>query len=159
MFERGRTAEALQSDPIALGSIAALSLGFAAAAVLAAVGFIVSAVASARERVNEFTLLRALGLSRRQLGTWLTLEQAFLAALGLIFGTIVGLVLVGLVLPLISVTQTGVTAFPDALIIYPLNAILALDLALVLVLVIVVVVLSAVVRRQGLASQLRIGQG
>jgi predicted lysophospholipase L1 biosynthesis ABC-type transport system permease subunit len=149
----------LQSDPIALGTIAALSLGFAAAAILAAVGFTVSAVAAARERVAEFTLLRALGLSKRQLGVWLSVEQAVLVVMGLVFGTIVGLVLVSLILPLISVTQQGEVAFPDLVVTYPLNAILLLDLALVVTLALVVVVLSVVVRRQGLAAQLRIGEG
>ena len=158
VVDRAATTLALQTDPIALGSIAALSLGFTAAALLAAVGFIVSAVASARERVNEFTLLRALGLSSRQLGVWLTLEQAILVALGLFFGTLVGLGLVGLVLPLITVTQEGSIAFPDPAITYPITAILALDAAVILALVVVVMVLSVVVRRQRLASQIRMGQ-
>jgi hypothetical protein len=50
-------------------------------------------------------------------------------------------------------------AFPDLVVTYPLNAILLLDLALVVTLALVVVVLSVVVRRQGLAAQLRIGEG
>ncbi|MEX0863896.1 MAG: FtsX-like permease family protein [Acidimicrobiia bacterium] len=157
--ERVERAITLQSDPIALGTIAALSLGFAASAILAAVGFTVSAVAAARERVAEFTLLRALGLSKRQLGVWLSIEQAVLVIMGLLFGTIVGLVLVSLILPLISVTQQGAIAFPVLIVAYPLNAILLLDLAVVVTLALVVVVLSVVVRRQGLAAQLRIGEG
>jgi hypothetical protein len=150
-------ATGLRTDPIALGTIALLSLGFVAAAILAGVGFIVSAIAAAKERVGEFTLLRALGLSRGQLSAWLSIEQAALALLGLVFGTLVGILLVSVVMPLITVTQRGEVTFPDLLVIYPLSSILIIDVAVMFVLVLVVVALSLVIRRQGLATQLRIG--
>jgi hypothetical protein len=154
---RADVATGLRTDPIALGTIALLSLGFVAAAILAGVGFIVSAIAAAKERVGEFTLLRALGLSRGQLSAWLSIEQAALALLGLVFGTLVGLLLVSVVMPLITVTQRGEVTFPDLLVIYPLSSILIIDVAVMFVLVLVVVALSVVIRRQGLATQLRIG--
>ena len=44
----------------------------------------------ARERVTEFGLLRALGLSPRQLGIWMALEQGLLVVSGLALGTLVG---------------------------------------------------------------------
>ena len=68
---RGQT---LATDPIALGIIGALAIGFVAAALFAVVGFIVSAAVSARERIAEFALLRALGLSSGQLSVWLSLR-------------------------------------------------------------------------------------
>ena len=71
---------ALSTDPVALGSIGALGIGFVAAAIFAVIGFVVSAAVSARERVAEFALLRALGLSTGQLSIWLSLENAVLAA-------------------------------------------------------------------------------
>jgi hypothetical protein len=154
---RAETVAALQTDPIALGAIGSLSLGFVAAAVIAAVGFAVSAVAAARERVAEFTLLRALGLSRRQLGSWLVAEQALLAVLGIGFGTIVGLVLVSLLLPLITVTQEGAAVVPSLVLVYPLRTILLIDLVVVAALLGVITLLTAMVRRQSLADRLRLG--
>ena len=73
----------LATDPIALGIIGALAIGFVAAALFAIVGFIVSAAVSARERIAEFALLRALGLSSGQLSVWLSLENAALATVSL----------------------------------------------------------------------------
>ena len=48
----------------------------------AAIGFLVSATISTNERRGEFALLRALGLSDRQLTLWLALENTFLLAAG-----------------------------------------------------------------------------
>ena len=81
----------LATDPVALGIIGALGIGFVAAALFAIVGFVVSASVSARERINEFALLRALGLSSGQLSVWLSLENAVLATSACWWGPASGL--------------------------------------------------------------------
>ena len=55
----------LSADPVALGIIGALSVGFVVAALFAVIGLAISAAVSARQRRTEFALLRALGLSGR----------------------------------------------------------------------------------------------
>ncbi len=84
---------ALATDPVALGTIGALAIGFVAAAIFAVIGFVLSAAVSARERFAEFALLRALGLSSGQLSVWLSLENALLAAFSLVSGSVLGLVI------------------------------------------------------------------
>jgi ABC-type lipoprotein release transport system permease subunit len=158
VFNRFEQATTLRSDPVALGTLGALSLGFVAAAIFAAVGFTVSAAVSARERLTEFALLRALGLSPRQLAGWLSLEHSMLVVFSLVMGTILGLLLAWLVLPLIAITQAATQAVPDVIVVYPWLAILALELAITIVLVIVVVVMTSVLRRIGLGTLLRIGE-
>ena len=148
----------LSTDPVALGTIGALSIGFIAAAVFAAVGFAVSATVSARERITEFGLLRALGLSPRQLGLWITLEQGVLVVSSLVFGTLVGWALTATILPLVTVTQQGTRPVPDVAIVYPWDAVLLLELALVAVLGVIVLVMSLLLRRLGLGSLLRLGE-
>jgi ABC-type antimicrobial peptide transport system permease subunit len=149
--------DSLVSDPVALGTIGALTVGFVAAAMFAAVGFAVSATVSARERLIEFALLRALGLSRRQLGAWLIVEQGVLVVMSLALGTLVGIVLTAVILPLIALTQDGRAAVPDVIVIYPWRAVLGLELAVVSVLGAIVAVLTALLRRIGLGSLLRLG--
>ncbi len=155
---RQDTAASLRTDPTALGTIGALAVGFVAAAVFAAVGFVVSATVSARDRMTEFGLLRALGLSRRQLGTWMSIEQGVLIVVSLVLGTLVGLALTASILPLISVTQEGAAVIPSVRVIYPWKAVIALELALIAVLGVIVVVMSIVLRRLGLGSLLRMGE-
>lgn len=155
----GRTERflSLTTDPVALGTIGALSIGFLAAAVFAAVGFAVSTTVSARERITEFALLRALGLSPRQLGSWMTLEQGVLIATSLGFGTLVGWLLTTLILPLVSVTQEGTRPVPDVAVVYPWDSVLRLELGLVAVLAVIVAAMTLLLRRLGLGFLLRLG--
>lgn len=158
VFNRFEQAATLRSDPVALGTLGALSLGFVAAAIFASVGFAVSAAVSARERLTEFALLRALGLSPRQLVGWLSLEHSVLVAFSLIMGTVLGLLLAWLVLPLIAITQAARQAVPGVIVVYPWLDILALELSVTFILIVVVIVMTTVLRRIGLGTLLRIGE-
>lgn len=150
--------QSLLSDPVALGTIGALTVGFVAAAVFAAVGFAVSATVSARERLVEFALLRAVGLSSRQLGSWLVLEQGVLVAVSLALGTAIGVLLTAFILPLVTLTQDGAPAVPDVIVMYPWPTILVLELAVLAVLGLIVTVMTFLLRRIGLGSLLRLGE-
>ncbi|MBI2775843.1 MAG: hypothetical protein HYX57_01060 [Chloroflexi bacterium] len=114
----GRTI-ALATDPVPLGVIGVLGLGSAAAMIFAAIGFVVSATISTRERVGEFALLRALGLSGRQLAVWLSLENAVLLTMGLVGGVGLGLLLAWLVLPFSTLTSSGAAAVPSPIVVIP----------------------------------------
>jgi FtsX-like permease family len=151
-------ARALSTDPVALGIIGALGIGFVAATLFAVVGFIVSAAVSARERVTEFALLRALGLSSGQLSSWLSLENAVLAAVSLVAGTLLGLVIAWVVLPFVTVTQEARTPFPPVMLEVPWNTIALLEIVAIVALATTVVVLAWLLRRIGLASVLRTGE-
>ena len=150
-------AAVLVSDPMALSVIAALSMGFVAALVFAIIGFTVNIIVLARERQTEFTLLRALGLSIRQLRSWLGLEQAAVVFSGLALGTFIGAVLSWMILPLISVTQAGVVPVPAPKVLIPIVVIVGLNIAIFVVLAIVVSALAYMSRRRNIASQLRMG--
>jgi hypothetical protein len=109
----------LTSDPVSLGVIGVLGLGAAAALVFAAIGFVVNATVSASERIGEFAVLQALGLSGRQLSIWLSVESAFLLVVGLVAGSALGFLLAWLVLPFATLTETGVPAVPTPVVVVP----------------------------------------
>lgn len=149
---------ALTTDPVALGIIGALVIGAAAAALFAIVGFTVSTAVTARERIGEFALLRALGLSIEQLSAWLALESVALAAISLAAGTALGLVMAWVALPFVTVTQEAVAPFPPVLVRVPWNTVALIAGVGIVALVATVLVLIRVLRRIGLASALRIGE-
>jgi hypothetical protein len=148
----------LKTDPPALGAIGSLTIGFLAAAIFAIFGFIASASVSARERRTEFALLRALGLSTRQLGMWLFSEQAVLVLMSIVLGTAIGLTLSAAALPAISLTQQGTTIFPDLVVEFPWRTIAMLELSLIGAVLLLTVVLTASLRSAGLGSRLRTWQ-
>ena len=151
-------ARSLSTDPVALGIIGALLLGFVATGVFALVALIVSAAVSARQRRTEFALLRALGLSSSQLSRWLWLENGSLVLASLVGGTCVGLVISWLALPFVTVTQAASTPVPSALVQVPWQRILVLDVVVLIALALAVGILAAVLRRIGVGSILRLGE-
>ena len=158
IVSRVELTQQLSDDPVALGVIGALAIGSVAALIVAAIGFVVSAVVSTRERLGEFALLRAMGLSPAQLSAWLTFEHAFLLAAGILAGTGLGLLLAWLVLPFVSLTQDATVAVPPILVEIPWLAIGAVYAVAVAALVITVVVIGGVLRRVPVSGVLRSGQ-
>jgi predicted lysophospholipase L1 biosynthesis ABC-type transport system permease subunit len=151
-----RTAS-LSADPLALGIIGALALGFVVAGLFAVIGLAASAAVSARQRRGEFALLRALGLSGGQLSGWLWLENASLVLISLLAGTGLGLLIGWVVLPYITVTQQAGVPFPPVIVEIPWISILVLEAVSAAALGVTVVALATVLRRSGVGSVLRMG--
>lgn len=148
----------LSTDPVALGIIGALTLGFVVTGLFAILGMTVSAGVSARQQRTEFALLRALGLSGRQLSGSLWLEHGTVVVLGLVTGTGLGLLIAWLVLPFVTVTQGGLSPVPPVLIEVPWDRVLALDLVSGGALALAVFVIGAALRRLRVGATLRTGE-
>jgi hypothetical protein len=155
---RVELASQLLSDPVAVGIIGALTLGVIVAAVFAAVGFAASSAISASERLGEFALLRAVGLSRGQLSGWLALENALLVVMSIVAGTGIGLAISWVVLPSALLAPDGSQPVPPPEVLVPVGLVLVLEAALLVVLALLVVVLTAFLRRLGLGAALRVGE-
>ena len=151
-------ARSLSTDPVALGIIGALAVGFVATGLFAIVGLTVSAAVSARQRRTEFALLRALGLSGRQLSGSLWLENGSLVLVSLVAGTSLGLLIGWMALPFVTVTQRAMAPLPPVIVLVPWDRILLLDLVSALALGVAVVVIGGVLRRLGVGSILRMGE-
>lgn len=145
----------LLSDPVAVGIIGALGIGAIAAALFALVGLAVAASVSARQRQNEFALMRALGLSRRQLSGWLWLENGSLAVVSVLIGTALGALIAWVVLPSVTMTADGRPPTPPVIVTMPLPTIALLGLAAAVATAILVVIMAAGLRRAGIGNVLR----
>lgn len=147
----------LALDPVSLGTIGALLMGLLAAVALAVIGFLVNVTVSTKERIIQFALMRAIGLSTGQLVRWVTIENGVVVSFGLASGIGLGWLLSSLVLPLITVTQDATTVMPSLAVVYPWSTI-ALMVGLLLAAVIVGgVIVSRALRHLDTASLLRMG--
>lgn len=158
VLDRVALGRELRDDPLAAGVLGALLMSFAAAAAFAAVGFAVNAVVSARERVAEFAVLRALGVSPRQLIGVIGVEQAYLVVLGLLVGLVLGAAVATLVVPLVLLTAEAARVVPPVLVSVPWVTVLGLVAALVAVLAAIVLVLARYLRGTALGGTLRAGE-
>jgi hypothetical protein len=155
---RASLSRSLAGDPVSLGIIGALGLGAIAALAFAAIGFIVSATVATSERITEFAILRALGLSVRELSVWVSLENAFLLVFGLVAGSGLGILLAWLVLPFATLTASGEAAVPAAQIVVPLPAMLPIYAAALALFAVTVLLVTRQVRAAGISTVLRSGE-
>ncbi|MFI1508795.1 FtsX-like permease family protein [Streptomyces sp. NPDC020597] len=153
---RDEIAAELRDDPFGAGPEAAFTAAAAAAAVLAALGFAVSAAGALRERNAEFAILRALGAPRRRLARAVAAEQGVLIALALAVGTGLGLALTRAVLPLIVLTGEAAHPVPDLLVVLPPLRVAALVTAVAAVPLFVVALLTT--RQADTVQALREGE-
>lgn len=148
----------LAGDPAPLGVVGALGLGALAAVAFAAIGFVVSIVTTARERVGEFALLRAVGLSPRELSASLVLESSTLLGFGVLVGSALGLALAWLVLPVATVTASGSPAVPEPSVIVPWVPIALLCAGSLALLFATVWSVSRILARMEIGSVIREGE-
>ena len=85
------------------GILGLLSVGFLASALLTVLGFLIYSFLSFRRRFIELGILRAIGLSVRQMALFLGLEQLALIATGVAAGTGFGVVASRLFIPFLQV--------------------------------------------------------
>ena len=83
----------LRTNPLAIGLRSVALFGYFLTIALCLVGFGTHFYLSTRQRVSNYSILRALGLSPRQLYATLLVEQIILMLSGLALGTILGILL------------------------------------------------------------------
>jgi putative ABC transport system permease protein len=102
-FDARSTILAEQTRPERQGLFGLLSVGFLAGAALTVLGFLVYAVGSFQRRFIELGMLRAVGLSVRQMAGYLIGEQALLILTGAGLGTGLGVWASSLFIPYFQV--------------------------------------------------------
>lgn len=110
--DRARLAAALLSNPLSAAPQQALLAIALAAAVLGAVGFSVSVIASVRDRRSQTALLAALGVSRGAQARLLCLEQLLLSGPAAVTGLLLGGLLARLLIPAVTLTAAATVPVP-----------------------------------------------
>jgi putative ABC transport system permease protein len=102
--------EADQLRPERQGLFGLLSVGFLAAVLVTMIGFLAQTLLTFQRRMVELGVLRAIGMSTRQLAWLLIYEQALVIGVGCLAGIGLGMLVSWLFLPFLQV-RTG--KFPD----------------------------------------------
>jgi hypothetical protein len=162
MLEAGWQAEsvrkALKANPLALGLRAVTFFGFALTIVLSLVGFATHFTLSVRQQETLYGVMRALGMSPRQLYAWMVIEQATLILAGLALGTVLGLLLNQVTLPRLPVSLGDRQPIPPFVPRADWLALGGLYLLLAVALLVMLGIVTALLRRARIHHILRIGQ-
>ena len=140
------------------GFVGILSAGFAAAAVLTMLAFILDALVSLRLRFVEFGVLRAIGLSMGQMAEIVSARQLLVALFGTSVGTGVGVVVSHLYVPHLAVGGSFGGSVPSVLVRIAWGDIVAVYLALLVALATITLSTVLMLRRARIFEAIKLGQ-
>lgn len=100
------------------GVFGILSLGFLVSVVVSLIGYMLYWFFNLSSRVVQFGVLRAMGLSRKQLTGMLLLEQGFTAGLSIVLGIVIGKLTSYFFLPFLQTSQNVKTQVPPFRVIF-----------------------------------------
>jgi ABC-type antimicrobial peptide transport system permease subunit len=149
---------ALKANPLALGLRATTFFGSALMILLSLVGFATHFYLSVRQRETLYGVMRALGMSARQLYGSIITEQVVLVLAGLVLGTGLGLLLNRITLPRLPVSLGDSQPIPPFMPREDWLAVGGLYLLLAVFLLFIVVLVTVLLRRARLHRVLRVGQ-
>jgi hypothetical protein len=107
--DRRASLSALEKDPLYLALLDVLILGTITTILLALVGNLIASWLSARARLINFAVLRALGTAPGQLAGVLTWEQVVIYTTAIALGAVFGALLAATIVP--ALVFTGVTSY------------------------------------------------
>ncbi|HET7559674.1 MAG TPA: FtsX-like permease family protein [Limnochordia bacterium] len=149
---KGRTA------PDRMGFYGMLTIGFIVSVFVTIMGFFLYTFLSLRNRVLQFGVLRAMGLSVWQLITMLALEQLFSVGLGLGLGSYLGAWASRLFLPFLQAAESNQQSVPPFLIVINDSDLYKIWAVLGSILLIALVVLAGILSRLRLHQAVKLGE-
>jgi putative ABC transport system permease protein len=151
-----------QEDPLTAGMTGLLLIGALTAAALAILGAIAQSALTARQRTQQFAILRTLGMSGGQLVRMLLSEQTIVYCFGLLGGTALGLALSSATLPYLqfssSITDSDPANIPAYLFVFNTPGAVLFYGALAIAFLLSLLLAARVAATVGLGKTLRLGE-
>jgi putative ABC transport system permease protein len=143
------------ADPLRVGIYGVVSVGFLISVGLALLGFLAYMYLSLQQRLAEFAIVRALGLSPSGMRSLLLYEHLFLLTGAMLGGIAAGVLTTQLFLPYLPIATNTV---PPFLVVTPWRAVAAFVAAMSTVFVAVMSICVTLVLRLQLGNVLRLGE-
>ena len=109
LYDRRAIVTSLQNDPLSVDLLGVLGIGATTAMLLALAGSLIASWLSARNRLTNFAVLRALGAAPSQLAGMMMWEQSIIYITSLLLGLFFGTLLSLLALPVMIFTSVATT--------------------------------------------------
>jgi putative ABC transport system permease protein len=149
---------AAQEEPHRQGLLGLLSIGFITASTLSVAGFVLYLLFSFRQRMIEFGVLRAIGLSTRQMARVLAYEIAILLIISGVLGTLLGVAISRLFIPHLQIGSLGQSTVPPYVVEIDWGAALGNYAIYGALFLIALGILGALLRRMRVFEAIKLGQ-
>jgi len=140
------------------GVFGILSLGFLISVIISLIGYLLYWFYNLSSRVVQFGVLRAMGLSRRQLTGMLLLEQVFTAGLSIVLGLGIGRLASHLYLPFLQTSENVQQQVPPFRVIFDAKDDIAIYIVVCIMLTIGAAMLFMHIRRLRVHQAVKLGE-
>jgi putative ABC transport system permease protein len=147
-----------QARPERQGLFGLLSIGFGAAAILTVFGFLLYALFSFRRRFIELGVLRASGLSARQMTSFLAWELIFLITIGGVAGTGLGAFVSNLFIPYLQIGAEETARIPPYVVELAWPAIFQIYALFGFLFLVTLIILIILLRRMRIFEAIKLGE-
>ncbi|MBK9050305.1 MAG: hypothetical protein IPL78_05085 [Chloroflexi bacterium] len=147
-----------QRRPDRQGVFGLLSVGFIAAALLTVLGFFMYALSSLRQRFIALGILRAVGLTQRQMTIYVAVELAFLIVSGLTLGTGLGILISQQFIPYWQIGARATDLVPPYLVEIAWTSVVQIYALFGLMFFFALAVLAALLRRMKIFQAIKLGE-
>jgi putative ABC transport system permease protein len=147
-----------QRRPERQGLFGLLSVGFVSSALLTVLGFLLYSLFSFRRRFIEMGMLRAIGLSIKQMTSLLAAELAFLVLLGIGVGTSLGVFASRLFVPFLQIGASAQSQYPPFQIQIAWLSIVQIYVLFALLFIAALSTLSALLVRMKIFQAIKLGE-
>ncbi|QHT60385.1 FtsX-like permease family protein [Paenibacillus lycopersici] len=140
------------------GVFGILSLGFLVSIIISLTGYILFWFFNLSGRIVQFGVLRAMGLSRRQLTGMLLLEQVFTAGLSIGLGIMIGKIASLLFLPFLQTTENVANSVPPFRVVFDAKDTTQLYIVVACMMLMGALLLLAHIRRLRVHQAVKMGE-
>jgi putative ABC transport system permease protein len=147
-----------QTRPERQGLFGILSVGFIASAFLTILGFLLYALFSFRRRFIELGILRATGLTAKQMSVFLAWELAFLILAGGVVGTLLGGLVSQLFIPYLQIGGDVASVVPPFVVEIAWSAIFRIYILFALVFLVALAGLAVLLTRMKIFQAIKLGE-
>lgn len=149
---------AAKNDPMLQGINGTLTLGFVIIMAITLIGFLIYWIFNIRGRTLQFGILRAMGLSKRQLIGMILWEQLLISGVAIVAGILIGSLAANLFVPLLQMIYTPAEQVPPFKVVAYLSDYVRLFIVLLIMLVAGSAVLARIISRIKMDQALKLGE-
>lgn len=147
-----------KNDPMVQGTNGALTLGFIINLLITIAGFLIFWIISIKGRTLQFGVLRAMGLSLKEVIKMLISELLLVSGSGIITGIIVGSVSSKLFVPLLQIAGMSVEQVPPFRVTSNINDYLKLYVVLFIMIISGFIILGSIISKINMNQALKLGE-
>jgi putative ABC transport system permease protein len=147
-----------KNDPMMQGTNGALTLGFLVTLTISIIGFLIFWILSIQERILQFGIFRAMGMSMRRIIGLLVSEQVMISGTAVVAGVSVGRITSKLFVPLMQVIYSAAQQIPPFRVVSYLSDYAKIYLAVAVMLGAGLITLGMIVKNINISQAIKLGE-